>query len=542
MKSILGMRMAAYLFAVIMMVSCLQTYAMTSDSWSSWYYADSVQNTYGKWRYYNINVGTHGHGTFSGYISIGGRRGWGASYSGYTEKTYSGKMVVPAKLDYDVLEVMWNTFNGCSKIKEVVFSEGIEVVETDFLDCTALTNVVFATSIEKASLDFSRCTALRTITFPSTIKKMECPIFSGCNKLTNIIFRCPIRDIKEIAFRGCSTLVNLNVPNGITNIGYYAFQDCTSLAGLDLRNTALKNMQTDYRWSPFSGCSSLKYVRFPNLSTLAFQFPSTCTGIKWFSFNSAKKLVRYDSLPSNVKFIFAKGTEPTLGSSDLLSNSADDLTVYVAGSADWKYKTSSGVKMWPAAQADSRAYCKWNTPDIKTNENALTIAPTNIGSGRHKISISTTLNPAVVFYSLDGSDPTWESNVYQGAFEVSDETVVKALAIGPSGNIAIGRSLLESVAVSVQGVRQRYPWNGLVDLHFTITGTSGMTYDTTFTARDMVGNTNIAMRTVRKSDGTAANVDGEALQPGTYHWVWDAAADLPDGFQCERVKVEVTAE
>ena len=52
--------------------------------------------------------------------------------------------------------------------------------------------------------------------------------------------------------------------------------------------------------------------------------------------------------------------------------------------------------------------------------------------------------------------------------------------------------------------RQRYSWNGLVDVHFTITGDAGTKYDTSFTAKDMVGNTNIAMRTIRKADGTAA--------------------------------------
>ncbi len=90
--------------------------------------------------------------------------------------------------------------------------------------------------------------------------------------------------------------------------------------------------------------------------------------------------------------------------------------------------------------------------------------------------------------------------------------------------------------------RQRYPWNGLVDINFTITGDAGTKYDTSFTAKDMVGNTNIAMRTVRKSDGTSANVEGEALYPGTYHWVWDAAADLPKDFECERVTVAATAD
>ena len=72
--------------------------------------------------------------------------------------------------------------------------------------------------------------------------------------------------------------------------------------------------------------------------------------------------------------------------------------------------------------------------------------------------------------------------------------------------------------------RQRYPWNGLVDLKFTITGEIGTKYDTSFTAKDMVGGTNIAMKTIRKSDGVAAAV--EQLLPGSYNWVWDAPADL----------------
>ena len=33
--------------------------------------------------------------------------------------------------------------------------------------------------------------------------------------------------------------------------------------------------------------------------------------------------------------------------------------------------------------------------------------------------------------------------------------------------------------------KQRYPWNGLVDLQFIITGTSGTKYDTAFTVKDV---------------------------------------------------------
>ena len=89
--------------------------------------------------------------------------------------------------------------------------------------------------------------------------------------------------------------------------------------------------------------------------------------------------------------------------------------------------------------------------------------------------------------------------------------------------------------------RQRYPWNGLVDLHFTITGDAGTKYDTSFTAKDMVGGTNVAMKTIRKSNGVAAE-EKEKFLPGTYNLVWDAAADLPKDFKCDRMTVTGTAD
>ena len=81
----------------------------------------------------------------------------------------------------------------------------------------------------------------------------------------------------------------------------------------------------------------------------------------------------------------------------------------------------------------------------------------------------------------------------------------------------------ESISITAT---PRYPWNGKVDLKFTIDGTSGTKYDTSFTAKDVAGGTNLTMRTLYKSDGTAANAGREWLLPGTYNWVWDATADL----------------
>ena len=118
--------------------------------------------------------------------------------------------------------------------------------------------------------------------------------------------------------------------------------------------------------------------------------------------------------------------------------------------------------------------------------------------------------------------------------------ITKLAAVGIV-SVAASAMALDYVEVIDVAARQRYPWNGLVDLHFTITGDAGTKYDTSFTAKDMVGNTNIAMRTIRKADGTSAAAK-EQLLPGSYNWVWDAAVDLPKDFKCDRVTVTGTAD
>lgn len=94
--------------------------------------------------------------------------------------------------------------------------------------------------------------------------------------------------------------------------------------------------------------------------------------------------------------------------------------------------------------------------------------------------------------------------------------------------------------IAVTSAAQRYPWNGTVDFTFTITGESGVKYTPSFVSKDLVGGTNLAMKTIyRVADGmTVSPMDG--FETGTYSLVWDAASDLPKGFRCDRVRLEGT--
>ena len=68
----------------------------------------------------------------------------------------------------------------------------------------------------------------------------------------------------------------------------------------------------------------------------------------------------------------------------------------------------------------------------------------------------------------------------------------------------------------------------------------GVAHGLSFAAKDTAGGTNVVMRTIRRHDGSLANAE-ERLLPGTYHYVWDAAADLPVGWKCDSMVITCTA-
>ena len=87
--------------------------------------------------------------------------------------------------------------------------------------------------------------------------------------------------------------------------------------------------------------------------------------------------------------------------------------------------------------------------------------------------------------------------------------------------------------------RQHWPWNGKVDIDFDVVGSADVSYGAWLSVEDTVGGTNLSMRTITTAEGIAINPSGVKVTPGQYRWTWDAAADLPDGFECDAVSVNV---
>ena len=105
--------------------------------------------------------------------------------------------------------------------------------------------------------------------------------------------------------------------------------------------------------------------------------------------------------------------------------------------------------------------------------------------------------------------------------------------------LGAGVAQAESDPLAVKNVtsRQRYPWNGLVDIACDLTGTGLVKLNATVLtngaelceAQTFIGETTFDL------DAAGGVTNGVRL-------LWNAAADLPAGFRTQDVQVKVTAE
>ena len=86
--------------------------------------------------------------------------------------------------------------------------------------------------------------------------------------------------------------------------------------------------------------------------------------------------------------------------------------------------------------------------------------------------------------------------------------------------------------------RQRYPWNGKVDVSFTITGETEENY-LSITATNAATGSTIPVRTIADMGGNAVTA-WTAFAPGAVSLVWDAGADAP-GLVADEVALSVVA-
>ena len=117
----------------------------------------------------------------------------------------------------------------------------------------------------------------------------------------------------------------------------------------------------------------------------------------------------------------------------------------------------------------------------------------------------------------------WATSSGATSATYTNKQSVKNLVSTPDGSITLYAVWQVVREVTALTARQRYPWNGLVDIDVTFRAAGLSTVS--FEIKDTKGNTNLNARTFYLGN-PEKKVTTLEVQPGTHRFVWDAAADL----------------
>ena len=193
-----------------------------------------------------------------------------------------------------------------------------------------------------------------------------------------------------------------------------------------------------------------------------------------------------------------------------------------ASAATSTYDDGQSVKdLTTTSGATVTLYAVWqaNAYTIKFNANGGTGTMANLAM-TYDVAKALTAN---AFQRVNYKFVGWATSASATTATYSNKQSVSNLTATPDGTVnlyAVWKLVLEVTSVTA---RQRYPWNGLVDIDVTFAA-SGLS-TVSFEVRDTKGNTNLNARTFYVGNPSENNRTLE-VQPGTRRFVWDAFADL----------------
>lgn len=120
----------------------------------------------------------------------------------------------------------YETFAGCSSLKEVVLGEDLTYVGSSSFSNTAIESIELPgkLSILPNSM-FAYCQNLKSVYIPATVTMISSDVFYNCTALTDVKMETGLINIGRSAFNGCSALEEIIIPASVTSIESDAFSN-----------------------------------------------------------------------------------------------------------------------------------------------------------------------------------------------------------------------------------------------------------------------------------------------------------------------------
>ena len=166
------------------------------------------------------------------------------------------KDVISVQFHPSLVKVADRAFAHCSKLKEVIFNEGLQMIcESAFSPCISLESIVLPSTVTEIGRNaFSSCYNLRELVLNDGLQKIMFGAFQHCTSLESIMLPSSLTWAPG-AFFGCKNLQNVVLNEGITEVWGESFSVCKSLESITIPSTV-----TEIEGSAFSYCHQLKEV------------------------------------------------------------------------------------------------------------------------------------------------------------------------------------------------------------------------------------------------------------------------------------------
>lgn len=308
-------------------------------------------------------------------------------------------------------------------------------------------------------------------------------MFSGCNNLCSVdvsgFDTGQVIDMSRM-FCGCSSLKELDLSNfdtsQVTNMGSM-FSECSSLTRLDLSNfdtgqvTDVRGMfgdctelidldlsGMDFTQEPdphemFRGCTKLSCIKTPINVKETIDLPMG-TESAWYQEDGTEIKTLPQNLSHSIQIRRSKMSEEN-PDSDFCTVSFDlqghgnlpDITVVSGNKIErpmdltddgyvftgW-YKDASCTEVWDFASdvvtGNMTLYAGWEQKSVSAVADPTASIPsgTEVEAGT-RVSLTTSTNGAQIYYTLDGTDPTAKSNLYDDAIIIAGDVTIHAIAM-----------------------------------------------------------------------------------------------------------------
>ena len=176
------------------------------------------------------------------------------------------KITMPISCTYTINVGIYNTFQGCSSVEEIIYTTGNGTVfDAGYQSGYTYTLPQYAKE------------SLLKVTYEEGITSLPTYALYYCSKITEVNLPSTLTTIGEYAFFRCSSLTSATIPQTVTNIGYRAFYECSMLTGALIIPDGVTTLSA----YAFYGCSGLTELTIPDgVESIGRSAFYLCSGLK----------------------------------------------------------------------------------------------------------------------------------------------------------------------------------------------------------------------------------------------------------------------